>query len=300
VLAAIVDEVCFLGLDPDSHVRSDTELINAITPGLATTGGRLLGISSPYAKKGWAYKQFKRCFGNDGADNLVINGPSRTFNPTLDQRIVDAAMAEDIAAAKAEYMGEFRDDVGLFIPREVIEKLVVPGRYELLPDGATRYVAFADMSGGRGDDSAIAIAHREEKRVVLDLLRVWKAPHDPQVVVKEAVDELRNYKVRRVMGDNYSGEWVASAFKARGIRYDKCEKPKSQLYLELLPRLCSGDVELLDDAKLVNQLAALERRCRAGGRDSVDHPTGGHDDASNVLAGVCESAITNRITVGVI
>jgi hypothetical protein len=39
------------------------------------------------------------------------------MNPTLPQRVVDQAMADDMAAAKSEYMGEFRDDVGLFLPR---------------------------------------------------------------------------------------------------------------------------------------------------------------------------------------
>ena len=60
LLAAIVDEVCFFGLDAESKVRSDTELIRAIKPALATTKGRLICISSPYAKKGWAFNQWKK------------------------------------------------------------------------------------------------------------------------------------------------------------------------------------------------------------------------------------------------
>ena len=45
------------------------------------------------------------------------------MNPTLPQRVVDRAMVEDLASAKAEYLGEFRDDVGAFIPRAVIVTL---------------------------------------------------------------------------------------------------------------------------------------------------------------------------------
>jgi hypothetical protein len=299
LLAAIVDEVCFFGLDAESHVKSDTELINAILPGLATTGGRLVAISSPYAKKGWAYKQHKRCFGNDGADTLVVNAPSRTMNPTLSRRIVDAALAEDMAAAKAEYGGEFRDDVGVWLSRDVIERLVIPGREELLPEERVRYVAFVDVSGGRGDDSALAIAHREDRKVVIDRLVVWKAPHDPAEVIDEMVEEMRFYRVKRITGDNYAAEFVSRGFQANGVRYEKSEKNKSELYMELLPRLCSGDVELLDHKKLIDQLAALERRTRSGGRDIVDHPRGEHDDAANVVAGVVECAAVNkRLKVG--
>jgi hypothetical protein len=34
------------------------------------------------------------------------------LNPTTGQEIVDRALAEDPAAASAEWMGEFRDDIG--------------------------------------------------------------------------------------------------------------------------------------------------------------------------------------------
>ena len=49
----------------------------------------------------------------------------------------------------------------------------------------------------------------------------------------------------------------------------------------------SGQVELLDNQTLFNELRALERRTRKGGRDLVDHPPKGHDDLANAVAGVC-------------
>ena len=143
LLAAICDEVCHFGLSEESRVRSDTELIRALQPALATTQGRLIAISSPYARKGWAWNAYRRHYGQDKAPTLVWNCPSRTMNPTLPQRVVDAAMAEDLAAAKSEYMGEFRDDVGIFLPREVIEALVVSGREELLPSAGHKYRALS-------------------------------------------------------------------------------------------------------------------------------------------------------------
>ena len=47
LIAAIVDEAAFFGLDSDSKVRSDTELIRAVKPALASIQGRLIAISSP-------------------------------------------------------------------------------------------------------------------------------------------------------------------------------------------------------------------------------------------------------------
>lgn len=300
LLAAIVDEVAFMGYDSESKVKSDTELIRAIKPSLATVKGKLIGISSPYAKKGWCYQTYRNNFGNDAGKVLVWNCPSRTMNPTLPQSVVDEALAEDLQAAKSEYLGEFRDDVCEFLPRTVIEALVIPERTELLPRPQINYVAFADVSGGRSDDATLAVAHRdwEKRKVVIDRLFRYRPPFNPTEVIAQMAEELRRYRVRRVTGDNYAAEFVAKAFESQGIRYTKSPKPKSMLYLELLPRLCSGEIELPDDEALVNQLASLERRTRSGGKDIIDHSPGQHDDLANALAGVVEQASTKRRAVG--
>jgi hypothetical protein len=53
----------------------------------------------------------------------------------------------------------------------------------------------------------------------------------------------------------------------------------------LLALVNSGRVMLLDDALVLGQLRALERRTRSGGRDSVGHRPGGHDDVAAAAAG---------------
>ena len=298
LLAAIIDEAAFFGYDSEGRIRSDTELIRAVQPSLATIGGKLIAISSPYAMRGWCYDQWKRHFGNNDSDVLVWNAPSRTMNPTLPQKVVDRALAEDYASAQAEYLGKFRDDVGLFLPRAVVECLVVQGRQELMPDSNIRYVAFADLSGGRGDDAALAIAHRNGRDIIVDCLRQYKPPFDPYFVCGQMCETLKQYSICRVTGDNYAADFVARSFVSQGIRYEKSAKPKSALYLELLPRLCSMEIELLDNPVLINQLCSLERRTRSGGKDLIDHGPNGHDDLANVVAGVAEVATYARRVVG--
>lgn len=63
---------------------------------------------------------------------------------------------------------------------------------------------------------------------------------------------------------------------------------KSDLYRELLPSILSQHVELLDHPRCLVQLCSLERRTARGGKDSIDHPPGGHDDLVNVIAGVVD------------
>src|SRR6185437_1559610 len=93
--------------------------------------------------------------------------------------------------------------------------------------------------------------------------------------------------------DRYAAEWPAERFFVHGIQLDPAEKPKSDLYRELLPLLNSGRAELLDHPRLAAQLAGLERRTARGGRDSIDHaPGGAHDDVANAAAGALVSALT--------
>jgi hypothetical protein len=68
------------------------------------------------------------------------------------------------------------------------------------------------------------------------------------------------------------------------------EKPKSEIYQDLLPPINSGAVDLPDNDRLQQQLVTLERRTSRGGRDSIDHTPGAHDDVANAVAGAAVTA----------
>ncbi|MGZ0655637.1 hypothetical protein ACWPKS_08515 [Coraliomargarita sp. W4R72] len=300
LIGIIMDECCFFGLSEESKVRNDTELVNALRPGLATTGGKCLAISSPYAKKGWAYKTHKQNHGNSSGVDLVWQADTRTMNPTISQEFIDKEMAKDRQSALSEYFAQFRDDISDYLPREVIEAVVAKNRPQLMPKFQVDYTSFVDISGGRRDDATLAIGHKENGKAVVDFQKVWKPPFNPQSVIEQMVRELARFGIKRVTGDNYSGEFVASAFQGRGVKYTKCSKSKSDLYLELVPRITSREIELLDDEMLVEQLAGLERKTRSGGRDSVDHTHGGKDDLANAVAGLVDTIFSRRKRAGVI
>jgi hypothetical protein len=82
-------------------------------------------------------------------------------------------------------------------------------------------------------------------------------------------------------------------FRRFNICFEQAARPKSDLYVDLLASLNSRRVDLLDNPKLINQLCALERRTARSGRDSVDHPPGGHDDVANAVAGVAAALTTD-------
>jgi hypothetical protein len=208
------------------------------------------------------------------------------MNPTVPQSVIDEATERDPESAAAEYGAEFRRDVETFVAREIVEAAVVPGRRELAPIPGLSYVAFVDPSGGSSDSMTLAIGHEEDTRCVLDAVREIRPPFSPETVVAEFAQLLKTYRLSIVRGDRYAGEWPRDRFRQHGIDYQPATKSKSDLYRELLPILNSGRVELLDHPRLISQLCALERRTARGGRDSIDHPAGGHDDVANAAAGV--------------
>jgi hypothetical protein len=281
-IAAIIDEIAYLTIEGS---KPDTEVVRALRSRLMTTKGPLICISSPYAKRGSLYQTFKRHYGKNDSRILVWQASSLRMNVTLDAEAIDQAYEEDPEGSKADYGAQFRSDIETYISREIIESVMVPGRFELPPIPGTRYSAFVDPSGGSNDSMSLAIAHSERGLRVLDLLREVKPPFSPDQVVEGFCKELEAYRITTVTGDRYGGEWPRERFRAHGVVYIVSEKAKSDVYKELLPLLNSARVELLDNETLTNQLVNLERRTSRGGRDSIDHGPGGHDDIANAAAG---------------
>ncbi len=289
-VAAICDEVAFWPAEDTAN--PDTETLNAIRPAMATIpDALLLCISSPYAKKGELWRAFREHHGKSDSPVLVWKSSSKEMNPTLSTAIVTAAYLRDRSAAAAEFGGEFRDDVESFISIEVVESRVVSGTFELAPIAGRDYFGFVDPSGGRSDSMTLAIAHSHNGMGVLDCLREIQAPFSPEDASAEFAEVLKRYGLSDVQGDHYGGEWPREAFGKKGVGYRLADKTRSELYLALLPALMSGQVELLDNQRLVNQLVGLERRTARSGKDSVDHGPGAHDDVANAAAGALVRAL---------
>ena len=287
------DEECFWPAD-ETSAEPASEVIAAERPSLATIPtSLLLSLSSPYARRGPMYEAVRDWFGKNDAPVLVWKAPTLRMNPALDRRVVDEAFARDPIAAAAEYGAEFRSDVESFIARETVEACIERGQFER-PAGAMCYTAFVDPSGGSSDSMTLGIAHASVVRngpgAVLDLLREVRPPFSPDQVVSDFVKVLRSYKIREVVGDAYAGEWVRERFRAGGIEYRTSPLSRSEIYLEFLPLLNAGRAKLLDNPRLVAQIAGLERHTARSGAETVDHAPGGHDDIANSAAGAMVNA----------
>jgi hypothetical protein len=294
-VAVLADETAFWPVGDSAN--PDVEVINAVRPGLTTIPYSLLLVaSSPYAKRGVLYSDYAKYHGRDDAKTLVWKASSEDMNPTLaGDDLIETMYAEDPERAQAEFGGDFRTDIVAFITREAVEDVIAPGLLELPPASGVPYCGFVDPSGGSADSMTLGIAHIDpDGTAVLDALRETKPPFSPDAVVQDYAELLKTYGITRVVGDAYAGLWPRERFAVHGIEYEVSARNKNTIYSDFLPALNGRRVRLLDIPRLTAQLCGLERRTARGGRDSIDHAPGGHDDAANAVAGALTGVLTDR------
>jgi hypothetical protein len=286
LIAALCDEIAYW--PSEESAEPDVEILAAIRPGMSTIpGAMLLCASSPYARRGALWDAHRKHFGKDADPTLVWQAATREMNASVSQSVIDAAMEEDQPRAMAEWSAQFRIDVESFVSRDAVHLCVALDVHERAPMSSVRYYGFVDPSGGSADSMTLAVGHREGDVVVLDALREHKPAFSPEDVVSEFAELLKSYRITKITGDRYAGDWPRERFREHGVSYEPAQKPKSDLYRDLLPAINSRKLDLLDHPRLLTQLVGLERRTARGGRDSIDHAPGAHDDLANAVAGLC-------------
>ena len=181
-IAVIADELAFWYVDT-AYANPDVEILNAVEPGLATTGGPLILASSPHARRGALWDVFKRHYGA-GGDPLILvaHGATRTLNPSLPQRVVDRALEKDRARAMAEYLAQFRTDVEGFVAPEIIEGCTGDYR-EMLP--ARQLHEFVDNA--QVDDKT-RLQLRFYARQFIDAMSSSNFPATNPEVIRKAIE----------------------------------------------------------------------------------------------------------------
>lgn len=297
------DEICWWETEED-HVNPDSEIITAIRGSLGRVrGSLLLALSNPAAPRGEMFQAVSDYYGVDDPDVLVWNASTLSMNPRYDSRAIARAFKKDAVVAVAEFgldgFVQFRQASQALFDLAPVSQAIIQGRAELPPVEGTKYVAFLDAAEGSrsGDSMTLGIAHREGPRAVLDLIRVADPPFSPGEVISNIfAPVLHDYGITKLSGDRHAQGFVSAALRSCGITFEPTKLSKSELYGELLPLVNTGMVEILDHPPtLRTQLLALQRRSVRGGKDSIDHPAGAHDD----LANVCAGALTLVTGVGV-
>ena len=156
---------------------------------------------------------------------LVARGASRDFNPTIPQSEVDRALEADRVRNTAEFLAELRSDVEGFVALEAVGACTGDFR-EMLPAANNFYRAFADPSGGSDDSFALAISRKSDDRIIIDAIREVRPPFSPDAAVHDFAALLKSYRVSRVTGDRYAGEFRASCSASTASRMTWPSRPR--------------------------------------------------------------------------
>lgn len=280
----IIDELAFF-ISTDGR-PTDVEMLRAARTRTATTGGKVLILSSPYASTGALYDLHRKNFGVEDSPTLIWQASAPEMNPTLPADYLTRMEADDFEAFQSEVLGEFRQGVSGLFDSETLESCVSRDVKERLPEAGVRYTSFVDAASGSGKDAfTVGISHEQSGQYVLDCVRAWRPPFNPSSVIAEASELLKRYRISETTGDRYAPGFVNEGFRQNQIHYRQSERDRSAIYLELLPLVNAQQVLLLDRPDLLRELRGLERRRGTGGRDKVDHRSGSHDDVANAAAG---------------
>jgi hypothetical protein len=297
------DEAAHYYTEGDS---SDSEVLAACRPALATTGGICVIASSPWRAEGEFYQLDKRYFANYDSDKVLVSrSTSRQTNPELPQSVIDRAMARDPVRARCEFFSEYRVDISDYVPRAIIESAVDVGVASRPPVQGTRYAAFCDAASGispaaggaaKGDTFSMAIGHRrDDDTIIIDLIYAKAPPFNASGVVAEISAVARAYNIDTMVSDRYSQGFLQSELQRNGLAWKPSDYDKSGLYSLALPLFTSGKVRLTDDKATVEQFCMLERKPTSGNRDRIDARGGKSEDSANAVAGVL-SLLTQPIS----
>jgi hypothetical protein len=289
-IAVLGSECCYWRTD-EFNAASDEEVVHAALPSMALCPdtGLLILASSVHRKVGYMYKQYRRLYENDDAEDLCWFAPSATMNPKLPSGVVANALAENKSKASAEFLNIWREDIADFMPLDVIEATTDWGVTEREPVPGVFYFAYADPAGGTGRDSfTLAIAHLDPVKtgvIVIDAMRERRPRFVTADVIRDYITLLRSYRIDTIMSDDYGGGHYADEWRRGGMKFRDCPLKKSDIYVAALALLEAKRGLVLDYSKYRTQAAALERRI-VGGNEVIDHPASSHDDIVNAIAGV--------------
>jgi hypothetical protein len=182
---------------------------------------------------------------------------------------------------------------GAYLDQGMILRAVVNGRLSLPPAEFRKYVAFVDMSHGSQDDACLSIAHREDKKIVVDLVtsQGGKPPFSANDAIKKFAGILRGYGINTVSGDAVGGMTYRLEFAKYEIGYKVCDLSTSDLYEQFEVALNNGELELPDPAKLIQQLVLLVNKT-----GKITHPSGEHDDWATAVSGAVYLVSKHRLT----
>jgi len=311
-IVVIMDEFAYF--IENGGIYSSDAIYTALTPSVAgfRRDGKIIMLSSPYAKYGKFYDKYLQSF-EEKDSILMVKMYSALCNLNIDSEFLKTERRVNKNSFMSEYGGEFTTSVSAWIDNPEEFKLCVKNRpMEEFGKKATDYYMGIDV-GLKIDGTAIALAHKEDNKIIVDLAKVWfgaasdvwdnpnsiyrycnkyasrEVLNMDNDIVGEIVEICRNFRVRKGAFDQNQGYGLDEMLRKRNLiqfRVDNITENLNHRMYDLFKTLYLEQlIELPNDPVIINEMLCLESQLKNAGKMEVKAPSrnGFHDDVADAI-----------------
>lgn len=250
----------------------------AITPMLATTGGHIILLSTPFGREGYFYS----CFNDETFAKFHVNSEEVATNRAEPQRswMLKHLESEKTRMTKVqyaqEYLGEFVDELLQYFPDYLIKKCMIMRRPAFIDKNAVYFLG-VDVARMGGDQSTFEI-FRQDGDTFTQVENIFFS----RELTTETLDTIlrldKQYNFKRIYIDDgglgapifdfllrnlqTARKTVAINNAARALNRDATRKKKilkEDLYANMLSLMERNKVKFLDDDEVYLSMKSVQR-----------------------------------------
>jgi phage terminase large subunit-like protein len=279
----VVDEFCAW---PDT--RGPRRLWNAIISSLPKRpDSRLLVITSAGDPGSWTHDVVRQARLGQSWRFSYVPGPTPWWK---DSDVEKQREALSGSAFSWYILNEFAAAENALVTADDLTAAVMQGIVSRPYDPTQRYVIGVDL-GRKVDASVVAVAHREEDRVVVDHVDRWLPTRLRPVRLETVEAAIRRHSAgyghAHIRMDPAKGEQMSQALKESGLGVEEfvfTESSIDRLASTLAVLFGEHRISVPDDPDLLDELATVILKTTPSGRTRIEHHSGKHDDQAVAIA----------------
>jgi hypothetical protein len=299
----VLDEFAHL-VDSTGSAIAAEEIWSSTVPSVAQfPSAKVLVTSTPRWSTGLFFELCEQA-ASGLYDMATWHASTAEMNPAIGAEVLAAEAERDPGNYRREFLAEWDSGIGSLFDIELVRQAVRRGPDALPPRYGLNYVISSDPAY-TGDRWAIVVGHREQDRVVVDLVTGFAGsrgrPVDHELALGTIASLADSYNKARVITDQGMAQPIIQGLTARGVQVEL--KPwHSTLKLDAATStrtlLMEGRLEIPGHKILMAELAQLEQHPLPSGRPRIEAPRSSHDDFAVALMALCHALVGGYRIVG--
>jgi len=300
---AILDEVCFFGVEGNDTKNTDKGIYEALAPALSQFQmvegmALILKISSPNGQAGLMFNDY---VGREEKDVLHIQAPTWYANPSIPVAYLEKQKKKGLNYFNREYGAQYTASETSYLDPNLIELAILRGVEKLDFQKGYRYVASMDYAT-RNDLWTFAIGHKEfsldpqtkdkMEKVFIDFMVHWQGTDgnelDPSEVIPEICIHLKEYGIAYCVADQYAFAALKPIFAKEGCllkEFTLAGASKLKIMYSLQVALNTKTLGIVHNPIAIQHLKDLrEKRSAISNKIQIAAASNSHDDYAIAIA----------------